>query len=101
MGTCGLVSRAQASQEFEPTASAARLSRVFVRELLAVWNADELTEVAELVTSELVTNVVRHASTVVAVDVSWDDPTLRVEVRDGSSILPVMRDVPGAHGGYG
>ena len=72
-----------------------------VRDMLAVWNADELTEVAELLTSELVANAVRHAMTAVDLDVSWDDPTLRVEVRDGSPDLPVIREVPGADGGYG
>jgi anti-sigma regulatory factor (Ser/Thr protein kinase) len=77
------------------------LSRAFVRDLLKVWDAEELTEVAELVTSELVANVVRHAVTAVDVNVAWDDPILRIEVWDGSANLPAIRDTPGEEGGYG
>jgi len=69
--------------------------------MLEVWHADELAETAELLTTELVTNVVRHAVGGVGVELEWHDPTLRVEVRDGSSILPAVQEFPGAHGGYG
>jgi anti-sigma regulatory factor (Ser/Thr protein kinase) len=69
--------------------------------MLEVWDADDLADTAELLTTELVTNVVRHAVGGIGVGLEWDDPTLRVEVRDGSSSLPAVQELPGAHGGYG
>ena len=95
------VERRRECRTFEPTESAAGASRRFIREMLDLWDADDLVETAELLTTELVTNVVRHAVGGVGVELEWEDPTLRVEVRDGSSILPAMQDFPGAHGGYG
>jgi anti-sigma regulatory factor (Ser/Thr protein kinase) len=86
---------------FPSTVDAPAESRAFLRELLQLWNADELCEVAELLTTELVVNVVRHAVTTVDVNVLWDDPTLRVEVYDGSPTLPALVDEPGEAGGYG
>jgi anti-sigma regulatory factor (Ser/Thr protein kinase) len=80
---------------------ASRLSREFVREMLALWNADDLTEVAELLTAELVTNVVCHAVTSADVALLWDEPTLRVEIRDGSAILPAITDLPKDEHGRG
>lgn len=76
-------------------------SRAFVHDLLVLWNADELCDVAELLTTELVANVARHAVTSVDVTVLWDDPMLRVEVHDESSNLPALVDEPGEDGGYG
>jgi anti-sigma regulatory factor (Ser/Thr protein kinase) len=95
------VARRQECRTFEPTLQAPAASRAFVREVLAIWDADDLADTAELLTTELVTNVVRHAVGGIGVDLEWDDATLRVEVRDGSSILPAVRELPGAHGGYG
>jgi hypothetical protein len=69
--------------------------------MLTLWNADDLTEVAELLTAELVTNVVCHAVTAFDVELSWDEPTLRVEVRDGSTVLPAIGDMPSGEGGRG
>ena len=95
------VVRRQERRTFEPTLHAPAASRRFVREMLEVWDADDLAETAELLTTELVTNVVRHAVGGIGVELEWDEPTLRVEVRDGSSILPAVQELPGAHGGYG
>lgn len=46
-----------------PAAEAARLARQHTRDALARWNLEALTETATLLVSELVGNVVRHAST--------------------------------------
>ena len=59
--------------------------------MLTLWDADDLTEVAELLTAELVTNVVSHAVTAADVALLWDERTLRVEIRDGSRVLPAIR----------
>src|SRR5689334_8323734 len=91
----------RARRSFEPTPSAPGLSRRFVREMLDVWDADDLVATAELLTSELVSNVVRHAVSTVGLELAYEDATLRVEVRDGSSIVPALRDMPGEDGGFG
>src|SRR2546423_15714986 len=66
-----------ASTSFEPTREAPRRSREFLRNMLHLWHADDLSEVAEIVTGELVANVVLHAVTAFVVDMTWDDPELR------------------------
>lgn len=92
---------ARASDSYAATSDAPRLSRRLVREMLVLWHAEDLADVAELLTSELVANVVMHAMTTVAVDLDWDDPTLRVEVRDGSPILPAIPKEARLEGGRG
>jgi anti-sigma regulatory factor (Ser/Thr protein kinase) len=72
-----------------------------LREFLDACDADDLAPTAELLTTELVTNVVRHAVTPLTVDLAWNDPTLRVEVRDGSSIVPAVSELPAVNAGYG
>lgn len=47
---------------------------------------------AELVASELVTNVIRHAQTELVVSLEIIADKLRIEVIDGSAIVPAVRD---------
>jgi anti-sigma regulatory factor (Ser/Thr protein kinase) len=82
-----------ADAAFEPTVDAPRLSRAFLREHLAEWGALSCEHEAVLVVTELVTNVVRHAATPVRVHAEFEAPNLRVEVRDGSSVLPAVVDL--------
>lgn len=89
------------SAEYPPTVNAPHDSRVLLREFLEAHGADDLAYAGELVMSELVSNVVRHAHSDVTVDLTWYDDTLRVEVRDGSSILPAVADLGDEDGGYG
>jgi anti-sigma regulatory factor (Ser/Thr protein kinase) len=65
-------------------------ARAFVRQAAVGHLADPFP--AELITSELVSNVVAHAPVdlTVAVDVG---PPFRVEVRDGSNASPAFRDL--------
>jgi anti-sigma regulatory factor (Ser/Thr protein kinase) len=91
----------RAERVFPPTFDAPRLGRHFVDDALASWDAGDLSDVALLLTSELVTNVVKHAVTPVALAVEWSDPRLRVEVGDGSAIVPSLAEAAGAGGGYG
>ena len=60
-------------------------------------------QVIELLTSELVTNAVLHASGhAIHLHVEDDGDAVTVSVRDGSAAMPVMRstgpEVPGGHG---
>ena len=92
---------ATTSATYPPTADAPHESRVLVREFLADQGADDLSPAGELLVTELVSNVVRHARTSVELDLEWADDTLRLEVRDGSSILPAVVELANQDGGYG
>ena len=62
-----------------------------------------VVDVATLLTSELVTNAVRHGWGPVTVSVRTDPPSVRVVVHDDNPAMPVMGagDDPAAEGGRG
>jgi anti-sigma regulatory factor (Ser/Thr protein kinase) len=94
----------EARTELEATPSSAAEARAFVRQLLAAWDCDDEREVAILLTSELVSNAVRHAATRLALEVRADPEVdvLRIAVRDENGQLPVRREPEvGATGGRG
>lgn len=71
-------------------ASPGRARRV-VERLLVGAGLEELAEVAVLLVSETVTNAVLHAATELELRCTMDGPAVRIEVRDGSSVLPGLR----------
>lgn len=74
----------------DPAASAA--ARRFLLQTAGDWDLPPgLTEVAQLVVSELVSNAVEHAGTSSTVGLELADGKLRISVRDGSSLQPVAR----------
>jgi len=75
-------------------------ARALVRRMLRLWEADGESEIAELLTSELVTNAVRHAASEIMLRVEVDDLRVRVEVTDTSAAMPRIRETPDV-GGYG
>src|SRR5690242_5464238 len=89
------------SATYEPTTDAPHESRVLLREFLQPRGAADLSFVGEVLLTELVSNVVRHAHSPIQVDLAWDDETLFVEVCDGSSILPAVAELADEDGGYG
>ena len=58
------------------------------RLVLQLWRLTDLMAAAEVLISELATNVVRHARTHFTVTVAWDGANLRVEVSDASPLTP-------------
>ncbi len=71
-----------------------REARAFVRDTLHRWRLDSLSDEAELLASELVTNVVLHVGTPLQLTLrqaSGRRPALRVEVSDGSRREPRRR----------
>jgi anti-sigma regulatory factor (Ser/Thr protein kinase) len=70
----------------EPSSPAA--ARRFVRELLVSWGLAELTEVVELLVSEVVTNVIRHARTDGTIVVARSENGVRVAVSDSAGGEP-------------
>jgi anti-sigma regulatory factor (Ser/Thr protein kinase) len=73
----------------EPTSS--RACRRFLLSTLDEWGADQFTDEAMLLLSELVTNAVLHAGTDIDVTIRLDGDLLRVEVADGNPRLPSVR----------
>jgi hypothetical protein len=59
--------------------------------VLRDWDLEELIDTAILLTSELATNSVLHARTAFAVIVSQTSRGLRVDVLDGSTVTPRVR----------
>ncbi len=75
--------------EFTCDPGAARAARELVTTALRVWNLDDLSEIAELLTTELVTNAILHAGTPVRVVAHRSTPeVVVVKVFDGSPRLP-------------
>ncbi|HVM18389.1 MAG TPA: GAF domain-containing protein [Egibacteraceae bacterium] len=75
-----------------PDPASASAARRFAHAVLRQWEEAELADVVALLVSELVTNAVLHAGSQVDVTVSHRGDVLRVEVGDGSSVLPGQRD---------
>jgi serine phosphatase RsbU (regulator of sigma subunit)/anti-sigma regulatory factor (Ser/Thr protein kinase) len=71
-----------ASTRLRPEALASSSARRFVRSMLERWQLLELSDVAELCVSELVTNAVLHARTPIQVDVRAGSGSLHVDVCD-------------------
>lgn len=66
-------------------------SRHFTRQCLHDWRLDHLVDSAMLLVSEAVTNVLLHAGSKASLLLDSSASRLRVEVRDSSSKLPVLR----------
>lgn len=80
-----------------------RAARAFVASMLDLWRCDDMDRVVELLTSEIVSNAVRHATGPIRVEASLaDDGSLRVGATDDHPGMPVLRDAgPDAEGGRG
>lgn len=80
--------------QLDPVGGAARVARRIVESVLSGWGEEALVQVAVLLTSEVVTNAVLHASPYAAdgrvrLVVEGDEELARVEVTDGFGGLPV------------
>jgi DNA-binding CsgD family transcriptional regulator/anti-anti-sigma regulatory factor/anti-sigma regulatory factor (Ser/Thr protein kinase) len=89
-----------------PTPTAAATARRFVRETLQHWRLappdGELSEQAQLLTDELVTNAVVHAQTDLRLRLDLGGELLHIAVRDFDRRLPrPLPDDPQAEGGRG
>jgi anti-sigma regulatory factor (Ser/Thr protein kinase) len=77
-----------------PTAAAE--ARGEVREAICAWDVPVDPSVAVLLTSELVTNAIRHETgETVTLAVDCSQGQLRVDVHDSSGDIPVVLDAPG------
>jgi anti-sigma regulatory factor (Ser/Thr protein kinase) len=71
-----------------PTLDATTTARQLVETACRDWQVEHVRDVAQLVITELVSNVLRHAGTDMDVVVSLRTGFLRLAVRDGSTALP-------------
>ncbi len=78
-------------EQLAPLPTASRDARRFVARTLLAWEMPRVVAPATLVASELVTNSVVHAVTVVDLTVSQAGPYLRVAVRDHGGGRPAAR----------
>jgi anti-sigma regulatory factor (Ser/Thr protein kinase) len=86
----------------EPVEGAVRAARDTVRAALEGWNRQDVHGDVELITSELVTNAIRHANSVTLVLYLPDDKTAMVEVWDDNPEGPSAPIVDSqAEGGRG
>ena len=87
-----------AAADFDPEPSAAAAARRFVRETLVSSGLpvdDDAISDAVLLTSELVTNAIRHEVTgIVMLSITCSVDQLRVDVHDTSRCLPMLVDAP-------
>src|SRR5438105_15694058 len=75
--------------------AAASGARGHVRAAICAWDIPVDQDVAVLLTSELVTNAIRHESgKAVTLAISGSLGQLRVDVYDSSRFLPVLVDTP-------
>jgi serine phosphatase RsbU (regulator of sigma subunit) len=74
---------------------AARAARGFVRDTLRTWDVADADAVAELLTDELVSNVVCHVGSTMQVRARRGAGAIRIEVDDTSTELPIRRNPEG------
>jgi anti-anti-sigma regulatory factor len=91
------------SDDLLPVSGAARQARNVATDACLRWDLPHLVAPASLIVSELVSNVVDHAHTMMTLRLSLRRRYLNMAVRDGSSAEPavpadVPADVPGGRG---
>jgi anti-sigma regulatory factor (Ser/Thr protein kinase) len=79
------------SETFTGEVRSVRLARRFVAEHVNAVDID--TDLAVLLTSELASNVVKHACTNFDVVVCVDSDRVRVEIHDGMAVTEAFRDL--------
>jgi anti-sigma regulatory factor (Ser/Thr protein kinase) len=91
-----------ARRDFGADVDAPRVARRFVVETLATWGAERIAADASLVASELATNAVQHASSRFSVELRAAADSVRLSVRDYSTVRPQRRaHLPGRPSGRG
>lgn len=71
-----------------PDPSATAIARQVVEDACRAWRLDHVQDAAQLVITELVSNVVRHAGTDMEISLTASPGALRLAVRDGNPIPP-------------
>lgn len=80
----------RAHVHLSPDTSAPVVARRLVVKVCQTWSLQHLTPIAELIISELVTNVVRHCGTDMEVTIAVGQSYLHLYVRDRTKRLPSL-----------
>lgn len=80
-------------RRFLPIPQAGARSRELVRERCAAWGVESVSEDAQMVVTELVSNAVEHAGTPLDVIVTLSDDSLHLAVHDGDPTPPQPQPV--------
>jgi two-component sensor histidine kinase len=86
------------SEELPPASGAPRHARNVVTDACLRWDLPDAVGTAALIITELVSNVVDHAHTVMTIEVAHRDSHLYLAVHDGASTPPVPNDLAGDAG---
>ncbi|WP_354642232.1 ATP-binding protein [Kitasatospora camelliae] len=81
-----------ATASFPPQPPNVARARRLTRTALAAWGAPHLTDSAELLVSELVTNAVRYGRGAVSLTLTLTDSALQISVADFGPAMPQMRE---------
>lgn len=84
----GGLPRRRASQVLKPVPRSLGKARTLVRRACAGWKVDTVTDRAQIVTTELVANALRHAGTQMELTVSLRQRYLHLSVRDDCRAVP-------------
>jgi anti-sigma regulatory factor (Ser/Thr protein kinase) len=87
-----MLASVQAALDLDQDPISARQARRFTSETLQGWGRGDLEIAAALLVTELVTNAVLHARTAVELRLEIRDDVLRLSVRDGSPIVPSLKN---------
>ena len=86
------LSNLQADLRLPAETAAVASARRFTESCLVQWKLSHLTETMNLLVTELVTNAVVHGGTGADLKLLFDSERLRVEVRDGSTAKPRVKN---------
>lgn len=78
--------------DLAPNPASVGEARRFTVDTLRRWGREDLTASGALLVTELVTNAILHARTMVQVMLERRADIVRVEVRDGSPVRPALRN---------
>jgi anti-sigma regulatory factor (Ser/Thr protein kinase) len=71
--------------------SSPQMARAFLRSTLETWQLDGFGDITELLVTELVANVVTHVGAPMTIRAQRSPSTVRVEIDDPSTDVPVVR----------
>ncbi|HTW20573.1 MAG TPA: ATP-binding protein [Mycobacteriales bacterium] len=77
--------------DLEPTGTAPGEARRVVRQMLLPLVSEDVTDTAELLVSELVTNAITHGAGTITVSIICDDEELSVTVSDDEPTQPLLQ----------
>lgn len=86
------MSKLQADLRLPAEPASLASARRFTESCLGKWKLSHLTDTLNLLVTELVTNAVVHGGTEADLKLLLDSARLRVEVRDGSSAQPKLKN---------